>query len=93
VGDYAHGLDAVLVLVSLMSVALDADVHLVLGSVPMVIQRQGFAVAQKQIHTARCLLLLLACRLEVERCVLNFNFSHNDLLIDAGMVSDAIPAL
>jgi len=83
VGYYAHGLDAVLVLMSLMSVALDADVHLVLGSVPMVIQRQGLAIAQQQKHaTACCLLLLFSLWLEAQRRVLNLNFSHNDLLVD-----------
>jgi hypothetical protein len=83
VGYYTHSLDAVLVLLSLVHVTLQADVHLVLGSVPMVIQRQGFAVAQKQEHLAFGLfdLLLWGNLFDVVKEV-RFYLSHNDLLVD-----------
>jgi len=73
---HTHSLDAVCVGHTLVHIALDADVHLVVGSVSMVIQRQGFAVAEKQEHLAS----QLVGNLDVDCDV--FHSSHNALLDD-----------
>jgi hypothetical protein len=71
-----HSLYAVCVLNTFVHVALDADVHLVVGSVSMVIQRQGFAVAEKQEHLASYLVGYFDVDCNV------FHSSHNALLDD-----------
>jgi len=73
---HTHSLDAVCVRHTLVHIALDANVHLIVGSVPMVVQRQGFAVAEKQEHLAA----YLVGNLDVDCDV--FHSSHNTLLDD-----------